>query len=210
MNESFTDTYEEFTRFDHANLFVGTLGNVLNTSPVLIPVFSLVEAILFNDARGGVFFGGCLINFFINYVLHKFTQSKIDNPMCIIYKKMNTSGMPSLHTQTIGFLVGFIITMMYIKNHFRILATAFCIGICIIMYLQRKASKCNTTLQIIIGLLLGLLIGSTWAWIVSPSFTPWASASDIDISRFDKRECDKDENEDYECKAYKNGRIIQN
>ena len=77
MDNSFTDTYEEFSRFDHANLFVGTLGNVLNTSPVLIPVFSLVEAILFNDARGGVFFGGCLINFFINYISKNTSSASI-------------------------------------------------------------------------------------------------------------------------------------
>ena len=60
-------------------------------------------------------------------------------------------------------------------------------------------------------MILGILIGCLWAWIVSPNYTPWGSASDIDYSKFNKRDCDKDSdnNEDYECKAYKNGKIIE-
>ena len=209
IGSTITNHYENFNKFDHANLLTGTLGGVLNTSPVLIPIFSLIEGILFNDARGGVFFAGSLLNFFINYILHIFTKSKIENPACVIYKKMNTSGMPSIHTQTIGFLVGFIFTMMYIKGNFRILAILFGLFLCVIICIQRNAIGCNNKMQIFIGLLLGLLIGSVWAWVVAPSFTPWASASDADISRFDKRDCDKDDNEDYECKAYQNGRVIE-
>ena len=210
IEKTLSNHYGEFNKFDHAKLLTGTLGSVLNTTPVLIPVMALIEAILFNDSRGGLFFAGSLLNFLINYILQIFTKSKIDNPMCIIYKKMNTSGMPSIHTQTIGFLAGFIFTMMHIKGHFRIMASIFLVGLCVIICIVRNKIGCNNKIQIIIGLILGILIGSLWAWIVSPNFTPWGSASDIDYSKFNKRDCDNnDNNEDYECKAYKNGKIIE-
>ena len=123
---------------------------------------------------------------------------------------MNTSGMPSIHAQTVGFLAGFMFTMMYIKGNLRVLGSMFILFICAITCLIRYKIECNSIGQILVGLLLGGLIGSLWAWIVSPSWTPWGSDSDINYSKFDKRDCDKeDSNEDYECKAYQNGRIIE-
>lgn len=211
IEQTLTSHYGEFDKFDHAKLLTGTLANFINNTPVLIPIIALLEAILFNDSRGGLFFSGALVNIIINYILQIFTKSKIDNPACIIYKKMNTSGMPSIHTQTIGFLVGFLFTMMHIKGNFRIMASAFLVALSIIVCLIRHKIGCNNKIQIIVGFILGILLGSLWAWIVSPNFTPWGSASDIDYSKFNKRDCDKDNdnNEDYECKAYKNGRVIE-
>ena len=214
VNENLETTminfYGDFEKFDHAKLLTGTIGNIINSTPVLIPVFSLIEGILFNDSRGGIFFAGSLINLFINYILQIFTKSKIDNPICNIYKRMNTSGMPSIHTQTIGFLAGFLFTMMYIKGHLRIMGGIFILVLCVIVSLIRYKIGCNSKGQIIIGIILGGLIGSLWAWAVSPSWTPWGSDSDIDYSKFNQRDCDKkNDNEDYECKAYQNGRVIE-
>merc|ERR1711907_569730 len=192
IEQTLTNHYGEFNKFDHVKLLTGTLANVVNNTPVLIPIMALIEAILFNDSRGGLFFSGALVNFIINYILQIFTKSKIDNPVCIIYKKINTSGMPSIHTQTIGFLAGFIFTMMHIKGHFRVMGTVFIIALCIIVCLIRSKIGCNNKIQIIVGLILGILVGSLWAWIVSPNYTPWGSSSDIDYSKFNERECDKD------------------
>lgn len=212
-NENFESTiinfYGDFHKFDHSKLLTSTFGNILNSTPVLIPVFSLIQGILFNDSRGGLFFAGSILNTFINYVLQIFTKNKKDNPICMIYKKMNTSGMPSIHAQTVGFLGGFLLTMMYIKNNFRLLGFIFIflfsIGICLIRY----KIECNSIGQILVGLILGGFIGSLWAWIVAPSWTPWGSESDVNYQRFEQ-DCDKkNENEDYECKAYQNGRIIE-
>ena len=186
-------------------------NGIINTCPILLPVFAITEALLFNDSRGGVIFSGSLLNILINVILRKFVKNTTTpNPLCFMYEKINIGGMPSLHTQTIGFLVGFIFTMMHIKSNFRLLTTIFCVLLTIIISIQRYNCGCDTIMDIFIGLLLGILLGSLWAWIVAPTYTPWGSESDVDFGKFDKRKCDKDKDEqDYECKAYKNGRIIE-
>lgn len=219
FENSIQNFYKDYVKFDQAKLLTGIFVNTINSTPVLIPLFSLIEGILFNDSRGVLFFSGNLLNIFINYGIQIFTKSKtqpgfkvVTNSLCIIYNKINTSGMPSLHTQTIGFLAGFLLTMMYIKGNFRILGIMFILALCVIICLLRIKffSDCNSKSQIIIGLILGILLGCLWAWIVSPGWTPWASDSDIDYSKFNERECDKkNDNEDYECKAYQNGRIVE-
>lgn len=188
-------------------IFVG----LLNTFPIILPAVAVSEAFLFNDSRGGVLFSGSLLNILINVILHKLIKKETStNPACFMYNKISISGMPSLHTQTIGFLVGFIFTMMHIKSNFRLLTTLFCLLLTIAVSVQRYKCGCDTFMDIFIGLLLGILLGSLWAWIVAPTYTPWGSESDTDFGKFDKTKCDKDkDNQDYECKAYKNGRIIE-
>ena len=205
MNNETVNTYNSLT------LLSSSLKDIIDLSPLIIPIMSLFEAFLFNDMRGALYFAGSLINFLIYYGIQMFTKSKIDNPKCNIYNKLNISAMPNLHSQTIGFLSGFIFTTMYIKGNFRILATLFCLVLSIIIGLRMYKIGCHTKIQIGVGLLLGILLGIFWAWVISYSYTPWGSDSDIDYSKFNERECDKQDknNSEYECKAYKNGRIIE-
>ena len=216
MNESITKTisdyYQDFNEFNHVSATKIVFTELLNTSPVTIPSFALIEAILFNDSRGALFFTGTLFNLLIYYIVQIITRRRTDFASCQLFNKINTSGIPSIHTQTIGFLIGFILTMNHIKGNFRILALLFCIFIFIVTLLYRLKLPCNGKSGIIIGFILGGLFGGLWAWAISPYYTPPGVASDVDFKKFNKscknKDDDKPDKKNYICKAYKNGKEI--
>lgn len=212
MNESLTKTvndyYQNFNKYDHISATQSVFIQLLNTSPVTIPSFALIEALLFNDVRGALFFTGTLINLFIYYIVQIITKRRIDNPTCMLFHKINTSGIPSIHTQMIGFVVGFIFTMNHIKGNFRILAFLLCFILLISTFMFRMKSTCNGKTGILIGFILGILFGAVWAWGISPYYTPPGVASDIDYGRFNKTCEDNPDKKNYICKAYKNGKEI--
>lgn len=211
ITKTITDYYQDFNKFNHLSATQVVLTELINTLPVTIPSFALIEAILLNDTRGALFFSGTLLNLLIYYIVQIITKRRNNFASCQLFNKINTSGIPSLHTQTIGFLIGFILTMNYIQGNFRILALLFCIFIFIVTLLYRLKLPCNSKTGIIIGFVLGGLFGGVWAWAISPYYTPPGVASDIDFRKFDKTCKDKDDKPDkknYICKAYKNGKEI--
>ncbi len=214
--QNLSENYEKFVKYTHTKMASELFKQFLNSSPVIIPLISLIEAIIFNDLRGALFFSGSMLNFLIYYVIRLFMKVDTSNQKCFIYKNLNTgfpgintAGLPSLHTQSVGFLCGFILTMMYLNGNYRFLSIMFCLMLIVTTCLQRYYLGCNSGLSIALGLILGFIIGKLWAWIIAPFFTPPGIASDVDYSRYNiRKNCDSNSNKDYVCKAYRNGIVI--
>ena len=162
-------------------------------SPMLIIFIPLIVSGLFQEKIWFLFALGSIINVIINGIL-KLTSNKIFKNHSFTYRPPNATqcsdfiicnankpstpiGMPSGHSQSIGFLVGFIIYRKLYKNQKnkslitrikenKLVVFACTILLFTIMYsrlqnniLSADINGCHTLLQTIVGASIGIFLG---------------------------------------------------
>ena len=166
---------------------------ILRMTPMLVLFIPLIISIVFQEKIWFLFFIGYVLNIISNGYFKDFSKKYLSNYpstfrpknaiqcgdfiRCGATKSYTNIGMPSGHSQSIGFLVGFILYRKLYKNNKnknileiikknKLVFIANIVLLCTVMYsrlgnniLSADINGCHTLLQTIIGALIGLFFG---------------------------------------------------
>jgi len=201
------------------SIFFLIFNELIKQSPFILLISTFSEGLLYNDIRGLLLFSGLLFNLFLNRFFNRFTKKKLSH-QCYLYNCINISGTPYLPAQSIGFFAGFIIAMMMFKKNYRAVALSYISIVCFIVCYQGVKSGCTSFISVLISLIIGILIGCMWAAITAGNYTDSYNDNDQNFQNMNETECDKrrrselnlddssNDNQNYQCAAYKNGKIL--
>jgi hypothetical protein len=150
---------------------------IVNTFVRLLPIGfyfgTIIMGILFTDIRAFILLVGFVANDMISLGFRKLFQT-VDIPTCaIVESNKNFFTMPASHTQTVSFLMSFFLTEMYYKNIFNPVNFVLLGFLVLITAWSRINVGCESIVDIVFAIMIGLLIGATYYkitedWIISP------------------------------------------
>lgn len=162
------------------------IGKILAWSS-LVPIFiivSFVTLILFRrELHTMAWFLGLLVNEVVNMLLKRMMKSPRPCSVLDSKKLYNKYGMPSSHAQFMGFMAAYAVFFAYIRlkvhvyenftdnirQHFISLSS---VAVALIVCYSRLYLHYHTVEQVLTGLVVGVISGVVWFYVVEYLFTP--------------------------------------
>lgn len=142
--------------FSAAKAIINTL---VRLSPVALYTGSAVSGLVFEDFRAVILLGGFILNEAIAYGYRMILQG-IYNPQCSLMKTADSYFvLPSPITQTIGFFTGFFLMDMYENGVFLPARFFVLMTLLLITSYSRLNIGCESFLESLYCVILGLLLG---------------------------------------------------
>jgi membrane-associated phospholipid phosphatase len=143
----------------HTKAIVNTFVRIL---PLGFYFGTIIMGILFTDLRAFILLMGFVANDAISFGFRQLFQT-IDLPTCaIVESNKNFFTMPSSHTQTVSFLMSFFLTEMYSKNTFNPVNFVLLGFILLLTSWSRINIGCESIIDVIFAIGIGVLIGATY------------------------------------------------
>ncbi|XP_065647694.1 dolichyldiphosphatase 1 isoform X2 [Hydra vulgaris] len=153
----------------------------------LFPIFvvsGFITLIIFRrELHTMVFFGGVLINEILNLTLKHTLKSPRPCQPGDCKLLMTKHGMPSNHAQFMSFFAVYMVLFAYIRMKIHVVEkftdnlrrhgiTLFSIASTVIVCISRVYLRYHTIEQVLVGVVIGLVTGSCWFYLVENFFTP--------------------------------------
>ena len=183
---------------------------------VLIP---MLISIVFRDPKGALIAAGCIVNLVINLIL-KFTIKQKANYgegeklICTFFEDYKIGGndiapetdfrMPSEHTQTIGYVLGFFIGKMIVSESFNAGNFFLLFLISIVISWSRYNKQCHTMPQVVVGVIVGICLGVAYYYLVKDCYENCGKEEETE------QLCLASDDSEYKCDAIKDGYVINN
>ena len=110
--------------------------------------------------------------------------------------------MPSEHTQTMGYVMGFFIGKMIANKSFKGVDFALLSVLLIMICWSRYSKECHTMPQIVVGAIIGICVGITYYYLVKECYSKCGKDEDTE------QLCLASDDNEYKCDAIKDGYVI--
>ena len=182
---------------------------------ILIPI---LISIVFRDPKGALITAGCIVNLVINLILKFTIKQKAIYPLegkkkiCSFFEDYEIMPnvespetdfrMPSEHSQTIGFVMGFFIGKMIINNNFKVGEFFLLLMLVALISWSRYNKKCHTMPQVVVGAIIGISVGIGYYYLVKDCYENCGKDEETDNL------CLASDDNEYKCDAIKDGYVI--
>ncbi len=197
-----------FSRGMNFNL-IDSISLLAWISPFLVSFLMVMISIINSNVKGLIYLLGLIILFVIVFLFQNTIRVPMDktNQFCNIFS-ISQFSIPSfnsaLYLYTIIYILFPMITMQMINFPLIIVFLLLYIMDCVIKY----KNKCTSPVGIVMGSVLGLIFGITWFLIIKAFGQTGLLYYDDLISN--KIACSRPTKQNFKCKVYKNGELIQN
>ncbi|XP_062515036.1 dolichyldiphosphatase 1-like [Corticium candelabrum] len=183
-----TLTFVEYPKGD----LTGKCLAAISLTPVCILVGLATLLLLKRDLHTMAYFFGLVLNEAINFILKHIVQES--RPTRGAEKLFTEYGMPSSHAQFMGFFAVYFILFIYIRiisqDRWQQMLWKCCLSLtvasaAVLVACSRVYLQYHTVPQVVYGLLIGVLIGTSWFVITHRYMTPlFAIIASWQISEF--------------------------
>jgi membrane-associated phospholipid phosphatase len=194
---------------------VHSFSSSITVVMILIPI---LISIIFRDPKGALITAGCIVNLVINLIL-KFTikQKAVysgdgNKKICTFFEDYEIAQnadspatdfrMPSEHSQTIGFVMGFFIGKMIINQSFKTGEFFILLMITVIISWSRYNKKCHTMPQVVAGVIIGVSVGIGYYYLVKDCYENCGKDEESE------QLCLASDDNEYKCDAIKDGYVV--
>ena len=182
-------------------------------SPLLIGFFLVMTSVFNQNIRGIVYLGGVLIACAINLVLMNVVRSPNNpsrSPICDLVELpfgINAFNSPAISSLFIAFTIAYLVLPMHYNDttNYGVLAALF--GLFIMDAISKVTSKCTSTVGVLLGGLVGLVLGG--AWFALFKGTGYSSLLFFDEVASNNVICSRPSKQTFKCSVYKNGQLIK-
>lgn len=134
------------------------------------------------------------------------------NPLCYLFNlstnKYGYLAVPSYNSVIISYTIAYLVGPMLMNNTINYLLIIFLLGILAIDSFARVKNRCTTSIGVVFGIILGLIIGSFYYMIIKASGNEQLLYNDDFVSN--KVACSKPTKQQFKCAVYKNGELLRN
>lgn len=154
-----------YVRFNEGDI-IGELLAYITLAPVFVMVMYATLIILRRDYSTFFALGGQLFNLLLNKILKKL----IDEPRPLDSLDISDSGMPSNHSQFIGYFATFYILQFLFNSkilsiQYRCLYSFFLVILATLVCYSRYYLEYHTIAQVLVGVAIGSSVGVLWSMI---------------------------------------------
>tara|TARA_A200000113_G_scaffold224502_1_gene242557 strand:- start:457 stop:1062 length:606 start_codon:yes stop_codon:yes gene_type:complete len=182
-------------------------------SPLLIGFFLVMTSVFNQNIRGIVYLGGVLIACAINLVLMNVVRSPNNpsrSPICDLVELpfgINAFNSPAISSLFIAFTIAYLVLPMHYNDTTNYGVLAALLGLFIMDSISKVSSKCTTTVGVLLGGLVGLVLGGGWFALFKG--TGYSSLLFFDEVSSNNVICSRPSKQTFKCSVYKNGELIK-
>lgn len=190
------------------------------STPVVISILPLIISIILRDPKGALITGGSLMNLIINLILKfsikqkpEFEEGKVKK-ICTFFEDYTiTEGsnppskdyrMPSEHSQTVGYILGFFMARMVFTKRMDIMNMLLLLGLVVMVSWSRYNVKCHSMPQVAVGAVVGIGVGVFYYWISRECYETCGKK----LEETETLCLGQDDNE-YKCDTIKDGYVLK-
>lgn len=152
------------------------VADMLGLSDFVLYYGLIAFSIIFMNKFTTLLLVGLTLNLAVNVLLKKcFNQDRPPGakncdaiPTCDKHQADKGQGMPSGHSQTLGFLVGSLSLWLlkYGSKNTKFLSVLILVALKLAVMIARVYSGCHTVSQVTVGSVIGLTLGCAWFYLV--------------------------------------------
>lgn len=177
-------------------------------APFLLAFLMVMISIINSNVKGFIYLLGLIILFAFVVLFQNTLKSPINatNNFCSVFN-LTSYNVPSfnsaLYLYTISYVLLPMVNMKMVNFPLIIIFIILYIMDCIVKY----KNKCTTSVGIAAGSILGLIFGVTWYLVMKSTGNTGLLYYDDLVSN--KIACTRPTKQNFKCKVYKNGELIQ-
>ena len=198
---------QDTTRLSYPTMF--TFLSLI--SPYVLVLLLVLNSIINSNIKGLIYLFGVIILFFVVFLfqtsINVSAGSYVPPAYCTLFSSnIPKYSIPSFNSALIMFTFVYILIPMVVYNAMNL---PF---LCIILILFaidtgiRTQNKCTTTIGILFGSVIGIVISIMWYLIISSNSPDLLYYDDL-ISN--KIACSRPTKQQFKCSVYKNGQLLQ-
>lgn len=182
-------------------------------SPFLIVFFLIAVSVFNQDVKGVIYVSGILSSLFFNMMLMNMIGSKVSDVRgvtCDIFEMpfgLSSYDVPYTNSVILAFTLAYLMLPMIEQDNVNYMLFGFLMFVFLLDGFTKVIDKCTKPIGVFMGGIVGLLLGTSWYYLIKLSGNK--KLVYFEELSSDNVKCSKPSKQRFVCNVYKNGELVK-